>query len=116
MIDSTPRFLNGVFPFSGAGYDKPTLLDASLVYVVPADKRAQLIYLRGGNSSTELVFVAFMQNGKAVRTFPVGAKSAIHVPLAVVEDLEPDTRVEVFFGAPEGVSGTFILDIGIIEI
>ncbi len=57
MIDSTPRFLQGAFPFTGAGYDKPALLDASLVYVVPADKRAQLIYLRGGNSSGELASV-----------------------------------------------------------
>ena len=116
MIDSIPRFLSGTFPFAGAGYGKPASLDASLVYVVPPDKRAQLIYLRGGNSSSELAFIAFMRAGRAMRTFPIGAKSAVHVPLAVVEDLEPDTRIEVFFGAPEGVSGTLILDIGIIEI
>ncbi len=48
--------------------------------------------------------------------FPIGAKAGIHVPLAVVEDLQPDTRIEVFFGAAEGVSGTIVLDLGIIEI
>ena len=116
MIDSTPRFLSGAFPFTGAGYDKPALLDPSLVYVVPADRRAQLIYLRGGNSTGEMAFLALMQNGKPARTFPIGAKGATHVPLAVVEDLEPDTRIEVFFGAAAGVTGTFILDLGIIEI
>ena len=116
MIDSTPRFLQGAFPFTGAGYGKPALLDPSLVYVVPADRRAQLIYLRGGNSTAELASITLMQDGKAARMFPVGAKAGIHVPLAVVEDLQPDTRIEVFFAAAEGVSGTMVLDLGIIEI
>ena len=116
MIDSTPRFLSGAFTFQGTGYDKPAPLDPSLVYVVPGDKRAQLIYLRGGNSTSELAYVALMQDGKPVRTFPIGAKAGIHVPLAVVEDLQPDTRIEVFFGAAAGVSGTLVLDIGLIEI
>jgi hypothetical protein len=116
MIDSTPHFLNGAFPFEGTGYTTPTLLDPSLVYVVPADKRAQLIYLRGGNSSGELAYLTLMQDGKAARIFPIGAKASTHVPLAVVEDLQPDTKIEVFFGAAPGVSGTLILDLGIIEI
>ncbi len=116
MIDSTPRFLQGAFSFTGAGYGKPALLDPSLVYVVPADRRAQLIYLRGGNSTAELASITLMQDGKAARMFPVGAKAGIHVPLAVVEDLQPDTRIEVFFAAAEGVSGTMVLDLGIIEI
>lgn len=116
MIDSTPRFLQGAFPFTGAGYDKPAMLDPSLVYVVPADKRAQLIYLRGGNSSGELAFIRLMQDGKPARTFSIGARGGIHVPLAVVEDLQPDTRIEVYFGAAAGVSGTLVLDLGIIEI
>jgi hypothetical protein len=116
MIDSTPRFLNGAFPFEGTGYATPALLDPSLVYVVPADKRAQLIYLRGGNSSAELAYLTLMQDGKTARIFPIGAKASIHVPLAVVEDLQPDTKIEVYFGAAPGVSGTLILDLGIIEI
>jgi len=116
MIDSTPRFLSGAYPFLGTGYSTPALLDPSLVYVVPADKRAQLIFLRGGNSSDELAYLTLMQDGKPARTFPIGAKASIHVPLAVVEDLQPDTKIEVYFGAAPGVSGTLILDLGIIEI
>lgn len=116
MIDSIPRFLNGAFTFSGNGFDKPALLDPSLVYVVPSNKRAQLIYMRGGNSSDELAYVTLMQDGKSARTFPMGAKASVHVPLAVVEDLQPDTRIEVFAGAAHGTSGTIVLDIGIIEI
>ncbi len=116
MIDSTPRFLNGAYRFTGAGYDAPSLLDPSLVYVVPEDRRAQLIYLRGGNSSDELAAITLMQDGRAVRIFPVGAKAATHVALAVVEDLQPDTRLEIWFAAAAGVSGTIVLDLGIIEI
>jgi hypothetical protein len=116
MIDSIPRFLNGAYAFAGAGYDKPAMLDPSLAYVVPADKRAQLIYLRGGNSSAELAYITLMQNGKPARIFPIGARASMHVPLAVVEDLPPDTRIEVFFGAAAGVGGTLVLDLGIIEI
>jgi assimilatory nitrate reductase catalytic subunit len=116
MIDSIPRFMSGAFPFTGAGYDQPAMLAPSLVYTVPSDKRAQLIYLRGGNSSSELIYLMLMQDGKPMRTFPVGAKAGIHVPLAVVEDLQPDTKVEVYFGAPAGDSGTIVLDVGLIEI
>ena len=116
MIDSTPRFLQGAFPFTGAGYDQPAALHPALAYVVPADKRAQLIYLRGGNSSSELAYVTLMQDGKPARIFPIGAKAGIHVPLAVVEDLQPDTRIEVFFAAAPGVAGTMVVDLGIVEI
>src|ERR1700687_5195432 len=54
IMEATPRFLNGVYPFEGQGYDKPFTLGAKLAYAVPPDKRAQLIYLRAGNSSGEL--------------------------------------------------------------
>ena len=111
-----PRFLQGAFPFTGSGFTAPAPLDPSLVYVVPADKRAQLIYLRAGNSAAELAYVALMQDGKAARLFAVGAKNGTHVPLAVVEDLQPDTRIEVHVAAAEGVSGTMMVDLGIIEI
>ncbi len=116
MIDSKPRFLQGVFSFTGGGYDHPALLAPALRYVVPADKRAQLIYLRGGNSSPAMAFFALMQNGTPVRLFPVSGNGSIHVPLAVVEDLEPDTVIEIFFGAPEGAAGTAVVDLGLIEI
>ncbi len=116
MIDSKPRFLQGVFPFHGAGYDKPALLDASLTYVVPADKRAQLIYLRAGSSASAMVYIALMQAGRTMRLFPVAAHGATHVPLAVVEDLQPETEIQLFVGAPAGLGGTAVIDLGIIEI
>jgi hypothetical protein len=116
MIDSTPRFLQGSFGFTGAGFADLALLDASLVYVVPSDKRAQLIYFRGGNSSADLACVVLKQDGQPMRFFPIGAKSSVHVPLAVVEDLQPETKIEVFFTASPGCEGTLVIDIGLIEI
>jgi hypothetical protein len=38
MRESIPKFLNGVFSFVGAGYEKPTLLSGKLTYSVPPDK------------------------------------------------------------------------------
>ncbi len=115
-MDFAPRFLNGIYPFSGSGLDKPIALDAKLAYTVPADRRSQLIYLRAGNSTAELIVVVLMRDGKPMRYFAVGAKDGIHVPLAVVEDLQPDTKVDVFLAAPEGTAGFVVIDIGLMEI
>jgi hypothetical protein len=115
-MEATPRFLRGVHPFKGSGYDKPTPVDAGLTYVVPSDKRAQLIYLRAGNSSGELIYLVLLRDGKTMRYFPVGAKSSEHVPLVVVEDLSPDTKLELLLAAPLETAGHLVLDIGLLEI
>jgi hypothetical protein len=83
---------------------------------VPADKRAQLIYLRAGNSAGGMIYLALMQAGETMRLFPVAAHGATHVPLAVVEDLQPETEIQLLVGAPEGLSGTAVIDLGLIEI
>jgi hypothetical protein len=116
VIESKPQFLNGVYPFAGAGYEKIAPLSEKLVYLAPVDKRAQLIYLRAGNSSGELVYLVLMRDGIPMRYFPIGARAAEHVSLAVVEDLEPDTRIEVFFAAQPESPGSFVIDIGLLEI
>jgi hypothetical protein len=115
-METTPRFIQGIFPFTGAGLDKAALLGTTTTYMVPGDKRSQLIYLRAGNSSGELIVLTLLRDGKPMRLFPIGAKSAMHVSLAVVEDLEPDTRLEVFVAAPAGVGGSIALDVGLLEI
>ncbi|MGI4951544.1 MAG: hypothetical protein ACRYGM_07040 [Janthinobacterium lividum] len=114
-METTPHFINGVHSFTGAGLEAPMPL-AGLRYAVPADKRAQPIYFRAGNSSAEMVAVMLMRDGKPMRTFPIGAKGAVHVPLAVVEDLFPDSVIEVFVAAPSGVTGQLVLDIGFLEV
>jgi hypothetical protein len=116
MIDAKPKFLNGIYPFEGVGYDKVGPLSDKLVYSVPSDKRAQLIYFRAGNSSGEMICLVLMRSGQPMRYFPIPAKGTEHVPLAVVEDLEPDTKLEVFIGAPAGTQGSLVIDVGLLEI
>jgi assimilatory nitrate reductase catalytic subunit len=115
-METTPRFLQGIFPFAGEGLDRSALLGTTLTYMVPGDKRAQLIYFRAGNSSEELIVLTIMRDGMPMRLFPIGAKADTHTSLAVVEDLMPDTKIDVFIAAPSGVSGYVALDIGLLEI
>ena len=115
-MEAVPKFLSGVFPFTGSGLTSSTALGSGLTYTVPGDKRSQLVYFRGGNSSSELVCISLLKDGKPFRLFPLGAKAGIHVPLSVVEDLFPETRIEVQIAAPAGVSGDVVIDIGLVEI
>src|SRR5579863_1031994 len=111
-----PVFLQGLFPFHGAGLNRPHPFTPELIYKVPNDRRAQLVYFRGGNPSDELIYVLFKRDSKPMRYFPIGAKAAVHVELAVVEDLEPGTVLDISFAAPEHLSGSVLLDIGLVEI
>lgn len=115
-MESIPKFLQGLFPFTGEGLDKAKLLNSAMVYSVPSDKRSQLIYFRAGNSCAELICLSLHRDGKLMRHFPVGARAASHVSLAVVEDLMPDSKLEVLVSAPPGTSGTVVIDIGLLEI
>jgi hypothetical protein len=113
---STPRFLQGVFGLEGQGLDTPFLLDPTLSYVVPPGASTQPVYLRGGNSTGELIYLTLVRDGVAMRYFPIGAKGATHVSLRVVEDLLSDTVLEVFAAAPKGVTGSVVVDVGLVEI
>src|ERR1700733_4948498 len=115
-MEPPPVFLQGVSPFRGGVLDKPMPLDGKLAYTVPPDKRAQLIYLRAGNSSAELVYLLLTRDGKPMRYFPIGAKSGAHVALVVTEDIFPDTKLDVLLAAPPGASGDLVIDIGLLEI
>ena len=115
-MDMIPKFLQGVFSFTGEGLDRPVPLGACPGYAAPADKRAQLIYFRAGNSCDELISLSLMRDGKVMRLFPIGAKADSHVSLAVVEDLEPETKLEVLVAAPAGTTGMVVLDVGLMEI
>lgn len=115
-MQTTPRFLQGVYAFEGQGLEKPFLLGPALTYVVPLGSTAQPLYFRGGNSTAELVCVVLMRDGQPMRYFPIGARESTHVALRVVEDLLSDTQVELHVAAPEGVSGTLVVDFGMVEI
>ncbi len=110
------RFLQGIFQFTGAGVDKPAPIDPILTYVVPDGSVAQALYFRGGNSTDELVTVVLMRDGVPMRYFPIGARSDVHVPLRVVEDLEGSTIVELAVAAPDKMTGTLVLDLGLVEV
>lgn len=110
-----PKFLQGIYEFEGQGLDTPGPLPRPLLYKVPFDKRSQMIYFRAGNSAGDLIYVLLTRDGKPMRYFPIGAKSAVHVPLAVVEDLHPESALEVLIAASAGVRGTVVVDIGLME-
>lgn len=113
MRESTPKFIQGVFTFKGAGLDKAELLAS---FTVDAHKRAHPVYFRAGNSSGDLIILSVTHNGELMHYFPVGAKSAGHVPLTVLEDISPETRIEVSVAAPAGVSGTVVFDFGLLAV
>jgi hypothetical protein len=114
-MDSIPAFLQGTFSFEGRGLEAPGAL-AGATYSVPGTKRAQLIYFRAGHSADELINLVLLRDGKPMRYFPLGAKDAMHVPLMVVEDLGPESRIDLQVAAPAGTSGTVVVDLGFMEI
>jgi hypothetical protein len=109
-------FIHGIFTFEGRGLDTPTSLGSKASYAVPQDKRAQLVYLRAGNSSAELINLVLLRDAKVMRYFPIGAKASMHVPLAVVEDLFPETKLELQVSAPLHATGSLVVDLGLVEI
>ena len=111
-----PAFIQGIFAFEGRGLECPESFPSPVTYTVPEDKRAQTVYFRAGNSAAETICLLLTRNGHAMRYFPVGAKSSIHVALAVLEDLSPGSVIEVLASAPEGVKATAVLDVGFMEI
>jgi hypothetical protein len=115
-MHETPRFIQGVFAFRGSGLAQSVPLRPAATYKVPFDKRAQLVYLRAGNSTAEMIYVCLWRDKKPFRFFPIGAKGAIHVPLAIVEDIHPESDIELGVGAPEGVEGLVLIDLGLLEI
>ncbi|MDT2009351.1 molybdopterin oxidoreductase [Rhodococcus opacus] len=113
---STPTIPAGPLRVRRKGLDNPFLLDSSLSYVVPPGSTTQPVYFRGGNSTNEMISVVLVRDGTPMRYFPIAAKGATHVSLRVVEDLLADTVLELFVAASDGVSGTVIVDLGLVEI
>ena len=105
-----------MFPFAGKGLEAPFLLDPALSYTVPAGLVTQPVYFRGGNTTAELVYVVLLRDGAPMRYFPIGAKSDVHVPLRVVEDLDGGTTIELHVAAPDGVTGALVVDLGLVEV
>ncbi len=113
---AAPRFLQGVYPFIGRGIFELGPLNDALTYTVPDRKSLKVVYFRAGNLSEDLLYLTISANGVPIRYFPVGPKSDFHVPLAIVEAHPAGTRLEIGFAAPRGLSGTIVVDMGLIEI
>jgi assimilatory nitrate reductase catalytic subunit len=109
-------FRQGIFPFAGEGLEKLTSIDDSLHYVVPFGITSQALYFRGGNSSDVMVVVVLLRDGVPMRYFPIGAQASTHVPLRVVEDLAGGTQLDLQLAAPEGLSGSVVIDFGLVEV
>ena len=114
-MHTTPRFLQGVYSFEGKGLESPVPLDESLRYLVPPGMTTQPVYFRGGNSTGELIYLLLVRDGQPMRYFPIGARADVHVPLRVVEDLDSGTTVELHVAAPDGVAGSVVVDLGLVE-
>lgn len=110
-----PKFMQGVYSFNGKGLATPSPLVPPMTYKVPTDRRCQLTYFRAGNSSSELIYFLVKRDGLPMRYFPVGAQSATHIALAVLEDVHPDSTLEVQIAAPVGAKGEVVLDVGLVE-
>jgi hypothetical protein len=115
-VNEKPAFIQGLYTCQGLGLECPMSFNPPVTYSVPADKRAQTIYFRAGNASAEMIYLVLTRNREPMRYFPVGAKGAIHVALAVLEDLGPESRIEILAAAPRGVETSVLLDIGFMEI
>ena len=112
---STPRFLQGRFPFVGTGFESLDAIDASLAITVPDGATLQAVYFRGGNSTDSMITVALMHNGEPVRYFPIPAQGATHVPLRLVEDFIEGAELSLALTAPASTQGTVVIDLGLVE-
>lgn len=108
-------FLQGIYPFRGEGMIRPVPIHSELSHFVPDGAINQALYFRGGNSSNELITVVLLRNGVPMRYFPIGAKSDVHVPLRVVEDIEGGSVIELHLAAPAGTAGSVVVDLGMVE-
>jgi len=113
---ASPQFLQGIFPFIGSGIVDLAPLNRELCYEVPSGKSAEVLYIRAGNSSDELVYLALMADGRPIRYVPLGPSANQHVPLAIVESHPAGTLLEVWLGAPKGVSGVIVIDVGLVVV
>ena len=112
VSEGTPILLQTLATFEGHGLAAPQPLGLS--YSVPKDRTAGMFYFRAGSTVAGMVNISVMRDGKLMRYLPIAANNAMHVSLAIVEELPAGTRIEIL-AAGEG-SGTLILDIGYLEV
>ena len=103
-----PRFHPRNFPVHwGAGTPNRFRSWPVQALLSPPTNVPRLLYFRGGNQQrrNDLRSCWCVTESRCV-TSPSARRRATHVPLAVVEDLEPETKLDLMIPAPEGLSGT----------
>ena len=104
-------------PVPGSGPDQPAPAVGGPELYGSRRQADAVGYFRAGNSAAEMVYVAPMRDGSPMRFFPIGAKSDVHVALAVVVDSMSGTKLETYIAGPEKrAPGQVVLDIGLVEI
>jgi hypothetical protein len=68
------------------------------------------------NAAPRMIYRVLTRNGEPMRYVPVGPKRTSHGPLAVVEELSPESRMEVPVAAPVGLESSLLVDAGFMEI
>lgn len=113
---ATPRFLQGAFPFVGAGITERVSLSNEAEYTVPESRTAEVLYLRAGNHTGSLIYLTLCANNRPIRYFPLGNGEAIHIPLAIVETHPAGTTLSLQISAARGEEGLVIIDLGLLEL
>ncbi len=106
----TTVLLQTITDLEGEGLDSPKELGLS--HTVSHGCTAGVQYVRAGNTAGGMANVTLLRNGKVMRYFPVAAGGAVHMPLAIVGELRPGTKIEVVAAS----EGSLTLDIGILEV
>jgi assimilatory nitrate reductase catalytic subunit len=60
--------------------------------------------------------VVLVRDGVPMRWFPIGARAGTHVALAVVEDVAEGSTLELHVAAREGLTGSVVVDLGLVEV
>ncbi len=113
---AVPRFLHGVYPFVGRGVYELSPLSDSLSFTVPQHRTVETPYVRAGNSSDDLIYLAISANGSPVHYYPLGPRSDIDIAPSIGETHSAGTRLDICFAAPRGLAGSVIVDVGLVEI
>jgi hypothetical protein len=113
---AVPRFIQGLFPFVGTGLTEALDLGPEASYEVPSDCSAEVIYLRAGNPTDELIYLILCKDQRPIRYFPLSKNEAIHISLAIQETHSARTLLSIKLGATRGLKGNLVLDLGLIEV
>jgi assimilatory nitrate reductase catalytic subunit len=69
---------------------------------------------RAGNTTEGMTNITALEDGEVIRYVSVAAGGDMHVPLAIVDELQPGTEISIAAAAER--AGKMMLDVGILEV